>query len=123
VLVNCVLWSELFVCSCCAVDATADTDAVLLLVIRSCNMSNIESLNYSGMQLLNRHRFWRLCMSELFYDLINRQLLCGKCLKQVTIQYFPAGGGITAISKILTVLFFIWPSKVQSITDFSLNDL
>jgi len=30
------------------------------------------------------------CVTELIYDLINRQLLCGKCPTPVTIKYLPA---------------------------------
>jgi len=30
------------------------------------------------------------CLAELIYDLINRQYLCGKCRKPVTIQYLHA---------------------------------
>jgi len=30
------------------------------------------------------------CPADQIYDLINRQFLCGKCPKPVTIQYLPA---------------------------------
>jgi len=29
------------------------------------------------------------CLVELFYDAINKQFLCGKCSKPVTIEYLP----------------------------------
>jgi len=31
------------------------------------------------------------CLAELIYELINRQFLCGKCPKPVTIEYLPPG--------------------------------
>jgi len=69
---------------------------VIKEVVRAVRYANIESSPVSDTS----------CLVKQIYDLINRQFLCGKCPKPVTIQYLHVvryllvfGGGVCAVCK------------------------
>jgi len=63
-------------------------------------MSIISNIRIQGVQYAIIESWWVLntsCLDELIYDLINRQLLCGNCLKPETIQYLHASMLLTSV--------------------------